>query len=125
VAEHDPLTESRRFGRYLRRIREERKLSLDSVEEMTLSYPERITKSHLSRIENGQAVPTFPRMFALSQIYGVCLLSWPGSQTTTFCKRFTNAAQQVGTLRPCSCLSSCSRGCLPGKTSQRKTRSRG
>ena len=75
MAEHDPLTESRRFGRYLRRVREERKLSLDSVEEMTLGYPERITKSHLSRIENGQAVPTFPRMFALSQIYGVPISS--------------------------------------------------
>jgi transcriptional regulator with XRE-family HTH domain len=75
VAEHDSLTESRRFGRYLRKIREERKLSLDSVEEMTLGYRERITKSHLSRIENGQAVPTFPRMFALSQIYGVPISS--------------------------------------------------
>lgn len=75
MAEHDSLTESRRFGRYLRKIREERKLSLDSVEEMTLGYRERITKSHLSRIENGQAVPTFPRMFALSQIYGVPISS--------------------------------------------------
>jgi transcriptional regulator with XRE-family HTH domain len=62
---------NRKFGQYLRKIREERKLSLDSVEEMTVGYPERITKSHLSRIENGQASPTFPRMFALSQIYGV------------------------------------------------------
>jgi len=30
-----------------------------------------VTKSHLSRIENGQAEPTFPRMFALSQVYGL------------------------------------------------------
>ncbi len=68
-------TESRprqhRFGDYLKRIREGRKLSLDTVEEMSASLPERITKSHLSRIENGQATPTFPRMFTLSQIYGV------------------------------------------------------
>lgn len=63
--------DNRRFGRYLRGIREDRRLSLDAVEEMTLSYPEPVTKSHLSRIENGQAVPTFPRMFALSQVYGV------------------------------------------------------
>jgi tetratricopeptide (TPR) repeat protein len=52
-------------------VREERKLSLDAVEEMSVGFPERITKSHLSRIETGQAVPTFPRMFTLSQIYGV------------------------------------------------------
>jgi tetratricopeptide (TPR) repeat protein len=59
------------FGMYLRRIREERRLSLDAVEEMSLGLPERVTKSHLSRIENGQAIPTFPRMFTLSQIYGL------------------------------------------------------
>jgi len=70
-----PVPESRRFGRYLRTIREQRKLSLDAVEEMSLGFPERITKSHLSRIENGRAVPSFPRMFALSQIYGVPITS--------------------------------------------------
>lgn len=63
--------ENREFGRYLRRIREDRKLSLDAVEEMTSGYPDRVTKSHLSRIENGSAVPSFGKMFALSQIYGV------------------------------------------------------
>ena len=47
--------EVRRFGTYLRRLRESRKLSLDAVEELAAGYPERITKSHLSRIENGQA----------------------------------------------------------------------
>lgn len=67
--------ENRRFGRYLRLLREQRRLSLDAVEEMSLGYPERITKSHLSRIENGRAVPSFPRMFALSQIYGVPITS--------------------------------------------------
>jgi tetratricopeptide (TPR) repeat protein len=67
--------ENRRFGRYLRLLREQRKLSLDAVEEMSMGYPERITKSHLSRIENGRAVPSFPRMFALSQIYGVPITS--------------------------------------------------
>jgi tetratricopeptide (TPR) repeat protein len=75
MRERDPSTEKRQFGRYLRRIREQRKLSLDAVEEMSLGYPERVTKSHLSRIENGQAVPTFPRMFALSRIYGVPIAS--------------------------------------------------
>ena len=72
MAEQFPA-DNREFGKYLRRIREERRLSLDAVEEMSLApeLPERVTKSHLSRIENGQAIPTFPRMFTLSQIYGV------------------------------------------------------
>ena len=63
--------DSRRFGRYLRCVREDRKLSLDTVEEMTTGYPDRVTKSHLSRIENGSAVPSFGKMFALSQVYGI------------------------------------------------------
>jgi transcriptional regulator with XRE-family HTH domain len=63
--------ENREFGRYLRKMREERRLSLDAVEEMTSGYPDRVTKSHLSRIENGSAVPSFGKLFALSQIYGV------------------------------------------------------
>ena len=71
MGESEFIVENREFGRYLRRIREERKLSLDSVEEMTSGYPDRVTKSHLSRIENGSAVPSFGKLFALSQIYGV------------------------------------------------------
>jgi tetratricopeptide (TPR) repeat protein len=30
-----------------------------------------VTKSHLSRVENGLALPTFPRLMAMSHIYGV------------------------------------------------------
>jgi tetratricopeptide (TPR) repeat protein len=71
VGEQEHVREVRGFGSYLRRVREERKLSLDSVEEMSFGFPERVTKSHLSRIENGLAVPSFPRMFTLSQIYGI------------------------------------------------------
>ncbi len=71
VEQFDQAEGSRRFGDYLRRVREGRRLSLDSVEEMSAGFPERVTKSHLSRIENGQALPTFPRLFALSRIYGV------------------------------------------------------
>ena len=71
MGQQQPVVEKKRFGRYLRKIREERRLSLDAVEEMSLELPERVTKSHLSRIENGQAIPTFPRMFTLSRIYGV------------------------------------------------------
>lgn len=62
-------TDGKRFGLYLRRLRESRKLSLDAVEELAAGYPDRITKSHLSRIENGLAEPTFRRMYALGQIY--------------------------------------------------------
>ena len=36
-----------------------------------MEFPERVTKSHLSRIENGLALPTFPRLHALGRIYGV------------------------------------------------------
>ncbi len=68
---NEGLAEARRFGSYLRKLRESRKLSLDAVEEMASGFADRITKSHLSRIENGQAEPTFRRMYALSLIYGV------------------------------------------------------
>jgi len=71
VRENQPTSENRRFGSFLRGLREDRRLSLEAVEEMSLGLPERVTKSHLSRIENGRAIPTFPRMFTLSQIYGI------------------------------------------------------
>jgi len=75
VSENALDYQNRSFGRYLKKVREDRKLSLDAVEEMTMHYPGRVTKSHLSRIENGQAEPTFPRMCALSQIYGLPISS--------------------------------------------------
>jgi transcriptional regulator with XRE-family HTH domain len=65
------VADRRRFGQYLRVVREDRKLSLDAVEELTGAYPDPVTKSHLSRIENGAAVPSFGKMFALSHVYGV------------------------------------------------------
>lgn len=63
------------FGAYLRRVREGRRLSLDAVEELSAGFPEKVTKSHLSRIENGLALPTFPRLMAMSHIYGVPIAS--------------------------------------------------
>ena len=66
----------KRFGSYLRRLREERQLSLAAVEEMSSGLPERVTKSHLSRIENGQARPSFARMFTLSRIYDISVSSF-------------------------------------------------
>ncbi len=71
----EPTRGIRRFGRHLRSIREARKLSLDAVEELASSYPEHVTKSHLSRIENGQAEPSFRRMYTLGRIYGVSVTS--------------------------------------------------
>ena len=71
MGQQEPVPETIRFGKYLRDVREERRLSLDQVEEMSLTLSERVTKSHLSRIENGQATPSFPRLFTLSQIYGI------------------------------------------------------
>jgi transcriptional regulator with XRE-family HTH domain len=71
MGDSESFVENRQFGRYLRRVREERKLSLDTVEELSADFPDRVTKSHLSRIENGSAVPSFSKMFALSQIYGI------------------------------------------------------
>jgi transcriptional regulator with XRE-family HTH domain len=63
------------FGAYLKRLRETRRLSLDAVEELSAAFPEKVTKSHLSRIENGLALPNFPRLMAMSHIYGVPIAS--------------------------------------------------
>ncbi len=74
--EHTEETQgSPSFGGYLKRLRETRRLSLDAVEELSATFPEKITKSHLSRIENGLANPTFPRLMAMSHIYGVPIAS--------------------------------------------------
>ena len=59
------------FGAYLKKLRETRRLSLDAVEELSATFPDKVTKSHLSRIENGLALPNFPRLMAMSHIYGV------------------------------------------------------
>jgi transcriptional regulator with XRE-family HTH domain len=66
---------SEAFGAYLKRLREGRRLSLDAVEELSTGFPEKVTKSHLSRIENGLALPSFPRLMAMSHIYGVPIAS--------------------------------------------------
>ncbi len=67
----EPAIDNRRFGKYLRRIREERSLSLAAVEKMSHGLPERVTKSHLSRLENGLATASFAQMYTLSMIYGI------------------------------------------------------
>lgn len=74
--EHTEETQgSAAFGAYLKKLRETRRLSLDAVEELSATFPEKVTKSHLSRIENGLALPNFPRLMAMSHIYGVPIAS--------------------------------------------------
>ena len=74
--EHDESqSEAARFGTFLRKVRERKRLSLDAVEEISAVYSERLTKSHLSRIENGLAEPSVRKLFALSQIYDMPLTS--------------------------------------------------
>lgn len=71
----EPGIDSRQFGMYLRQIRENRGLSLAAVEEMSIGLSLRVTKSHLSRLENGLATASLARMYMLSRIYGISLSS--------------------------------------------------
>ncbi len=66
-----PAIDNKQFGVILRRMREERRLSLAAVEKMSTGLPERVTKSHLSRLENGIATASFAQMYTLSVIYRV------------------------------------------------------
>ena len=67
--------DNKRFGMYLRQIREKRGLSLAAVERMSTGLPERVTKSHLSRIENGLSTASFAQIYTLSMIYRVSVSS--------------------------------------------------
>ena len=60
---------SRRFGQYLKQLREERRLTLDQVEERSLTFETRISKAWLSRCENGLKQPSIDRLSVLSKIY--------------------------------------------------------
>ena len=59
------------FGRYLRTLRERRGLSLDDVRSLSQTFPEAITKSYLSRCENGYHKLALPKLIPLSRIYEV------------------------------------------------------
>ena len=59
------------FGRYLRILRERRGLSLDQVRSLSRAFPEPITKSYLSRCENGHQRLALPKLIPLSRIYEV------------------------------------------------------
>ncbi len=59
------------FGRYLRILRERKRLSLDEVDSLSRSFPESINKGYLSRCENGRQRIAFSKIVALSRIYEV------------------------------------------------------
>src|SRR5262245_48535430 len=61
------------FGKYLRLVRERRKMSLSDVVTLTKSYPEPIGKGYLSRVERGLARVGFSKMVALSRAYEIPL----------------------------------------------------
>ena len=61
------------FGKYLRIVRDRRKMSLSDVVTLTKSYPEPVGKGYLSRVERGLARIGFSKMVALSRAYEVSL----------------------------------------------------
>ncbi len=58
------------LGRALREIRLAGRLSLDDVERATTSHGPRVTRSHLSRVETGQADITLSRYLSLLRALG-------------------------------------------------------
>ena len=60
----------RAVGRALQQVRREGRLSLDDVEQASDAEGMRITRSHLSRVENGQADIALPRFLCLMRAVG-------------------------------------------------------
>ncbi|HNX20504.1 MAG TPA: hypothetical protein PKG80_09580, partial [Acidobacteriota bacterium] len=60
----------RAVGRALQQVRREGRLSLDDVEQASDAEGMRITRSHLSRVENGQADLALPRFLCLMRAVG-------------------------------------------------------
>ncbi len=62
------------FAQRIRQLREEKQLSLDMVEyDINQKFNLKITKSHLSRWENGKVVPSVRYAGYLALYYGVSL----------------------------------------------------
>lgn len=59
------------FGRYLKTLRERRKLSLENVRSLSQTFPDQINKGYLSRCENGHQRLSFSKVIPLSRIYEV------------------------------------------------------
>jgi tetratricopeptide (TPR) repeat protein len=64
---------SPRLGSHLKKLREERKLTLGAVEALSVGFGERIAKSYLFRVERGKTFPSLPRLRVLAQVYQVKL----------------------------------------------------
>ena len=59
------------FGRYVKRLRERRGLSLDDLHTRSQSFPETLMKGYMSRVENGRQKLAFAKMIPLSRILEV------------------------------------------------------
>lgn len=62
---------SHNLGIYLRKLRDQRKLSLMRVEELSTVFKDKINPSYLSKAETGKFIPALPKLLTLSKIYGV------------------------------------------------------
>lgn len=60
----------RAMGQALRRLREGWELSLDDIDEASRTHGLRVTRSHLSRVENGEADLALPRFLTLMRAIG-------------------------------------------------------
>ena len=65
-----------RFPAYLRRCRQERRLSLRQVEKLSEGYPERISNSYLAYCETGRLLPSLGKLMTLSKVLGIPLQSF-------------------------------------------------
>src|SRR5438093_9872956 len=61
------------LGLHLKRLREERKLTLGGVEALSANHGERVNKAYLFRVERGKTLPTLSRLLVLSEVYQVRL----------------------------------------------------
>ncbi len=71
----DPVPAARRFGGYLKALREARRLTLEQVERATglpaAGGAEPVSRSLLSRVEQGRAGLSVDKLLALARLYGV------------------------------------------------------
>ncbi len=61
------------FGGYLRTLRKDRRLSLESAEQLSKRFGEPLSSSYLSRLEGGKTSPKLAKLGALSRVYDVPL----------------------------------------------------
>jgi transcriptional regulator with XRE-family HTH domain len=66
-------TASQRLGERIKKLREERKLTLGGLEALTEGFGERINKSYLFRVERGITTPSIPRLRIIAKVFKVRL----------------------------------------------------